>query len=71
MCLSSTKTSGMASVSTLIGLMYSIGVKDLCGLTGTTYVDDDREVAYVWSTEHLYAGCPDLIGEIGGVQSHC
>jgi len=29
---------------------------------------DDREVAYVWSTEHLYAGCPDLIGEIGGVK---
>ena len=19
---------------------------------------DDREVAFVWSTEHLYAGCP-------------
>ena len=29
---------------------------------------DDKEVAYVWSTEHLYAGCPDLIGEIGGVR---
>ena len=29
---------------------------------------DDREVSYVWSTEHLYAGCPDLIGEIGGVR---
>ena len=29
---------------------------------------DDREVAYVWSTEHKYAGCPDLIGEIGGVK---
>jgi len=29
---------------------------------------DDREVAYVWSTEHLYAGCPDLVGEIGGVK---
>ena len=29
---------------------------------------DDREVAYVWSTEHMYAGCPDLIGEIGGVR---
>ena len=29
---------------------------------------DDREVAYVWSTEHGYAGCPDLIGEIGGVR---
>ena len=29
---------------------------------------DDREVAFVWSTEHLYAGCPDLIGEIGGVK---
>ena len=29
---------------------------------------DDREVAYVWSTEHLFAGCPDLIGEIGGVR---
>ena len=25
---------------------------------------DDREVAYVWSTEHRYAGCPDLIGEM-------
>lgn len=29
---------------------------------------DDKEVAYVWSTEHKYAGCPDLIGEIGGVR---
>ena len=29
---------------------------------------DDGEVAYVWSTEHRYAGCPDLIGEIGGVR---
>ena len=29
---------------------------------------DDKEVSYVWSTEHLYAGCPDLIGEIGGVK---
>jgi hypothetical protein len=29
---------------------------------------DDKEVAYVWSTEHMYAGCPDLIGEIGGVK---
>lgn len=29
---------------------------------------DDREVAFVWSTEHQYAGCPDLIGEIGGVK---
>lgn len=29
---------------------------------------DDKEVAYVWSTKHLYAGCPDLIGEIGGVK---
>ena len=29
---------------------------------------DDKEVAYVWSTEYLYAGCPDLIGEIGGVK---
>ena len=29
---------------------------------------EDKEVAYVWSTEHLYAGCPDLIGEIGGVR---
>ena len=29
---------------------------------------DDKEVAYVWSTEHLYAGCPDLVGEIGGVK---
>ena len=25
-------------------------------------------MAYVWSTEHRYAGCPDLIGEIGGVR---
>lgn len=32
---------------------------------------DDREVAYVWSTEHLFAGCPDLIGEIGGVKVIC
>ena len=29
---------------------------------------DDKEVAFVWSTEHRYAGCPDLIGEIGGVK---
>ena len=29
---------------------------------------DDKEVAFVWSIEHLYAGCPDLIGEIGGVK---
>tara|TARA_R100001082_G_scaffold308_2_gene171 strand:+ start:270 stop:1019 length:750 start_codon:yes stop_codon:yes gene_type:complete len=29
---------------------------------------DDKEVAFVWSTEHQYAGCPDLIGEIGGVK---
>jgi hypothetical protein len=29
---------------------------------------DDKEVAYVWSTKHMYAGCPDLIGEIGGVK---
>ena len=29
---------------------------------------DDKEVAYVWSTEHMYAGCPDIIGEIGGVK---
>ena len=29
---------------------------------------DDKEVAFVWSTEHRYAGCPDLIGEIGGVR---
>lgn len=29
---------------------------------------DDKEVAYVWSTEHEYAGCPDIIGEIGGVK---
>ena len=29
---------------------------------------DDKEVAFVWSTEHKYAGCPDLIGEIGGVK---
>ena len=29
---------------------------------------DDKEVAYVWSTKHLFAGCPDLIGEIGGVK---
>lgn len=28
---------------------------------------DDKEVAYVWSTEHKYAGCPDLIGTIGGL----
>jgi len=29
---------------------------------------DDKEVSFVWSTEHKYAGCPDLIGEIGGVK---
>ena len=29
---------------------------------------DDREVSYVWSTEHMFAGCPDLVGEIGGVR---
>tara|TARA_B000000565_G_scaffold250434_1_gene222966 strand:- start:673 stop:1464 length:792 start_codon:yes stop_codon:yes gene_type:complete len=29
---------------------------------------DDKEVSYVWSTVHKYAGCPDLIGEIGGVK---
>lgn len=29
---------------------------------------DDKQVAFVWSTEHKYAGCPDLIGEIGGVR---
>ena len=29
---------------------------------------DDREVAYVWSTEHQFAGCPDLVGEVGGVK---
>ena len=29
---------------------------------------EDREVSFVWSTEHVYAGCPDLIGEIGGVK---
>ena len=29
---------------------------------------DDREFASVWSTEHKYAGCPDLVGEIGGVK---
>ena len=26
---------------------------------------DDKQVSYVWSTEHKFAGCPDLIGEIG------
>lgn len=29
---------------------------------------DDKEVSFVWSTEHKYAGTPDLIGEIGGVK---
>ena len=29
---------------------------------------DDGAVSYVWSTEHRYAGCPDLVGEIGGVK---
>jgi hypothetical protein len=29
---------------------------------------DDKEVSFVWSTEHRYAGCPDIIGEIGGVK---
>ena len=32
---------------------------------------DDKEVAFVWSTVHKYAGCPDLIGEIGGVKIIC
>ena len=29
---------------------------------------DDKAVSYVWSVDHEYAGCPDLIGEIGGVR---
>ena len=29
---------------------------------------EDKEVAYVWSTVHKFAGCPDLIGEIGSVK---
>jgi len=29
---------------------------------------DDKEFSFVWSSEHGYAGCPDLIGEIGGVR---
>ena len=32
---------------------------------------DDKEVAYVWSTEHKFAGCPDLIGTIGGLNVIC
>ena len=32
---------------------------------------DDKEVAFVWSTVHKYAGCPDFIGEIGGVKIIC
>ena len=48
--------------------MCCIGQSVHCALTGIIYSSDDREVAYVWSTEHLYAGCPDLIGEIGGVK---
>ncbi len=32
---------------------------------------EDKEVAFVWSTVHKYAGCPDLIGEIGGVKVIC
>ena len=32
---------------------------------------EDREVAFVWSTIHKFAGCPDLIGEIGGVKVIC
>ena len=32
---------------------------------------EDKEVAFVWSTVHKYAGCPDLIGEIGGVKIIC
>ena len=55
-------------LSTLIGLTYSTGVDDHYVRIGITYVPDDREVAYVWNTEHMYAGCPDLIGEIGGVK---
>jgi len=29
---------------------------------------DDKVVSYVWSLEHQFAGCPDLVGEIGGVR---
>ena len=29
---------------------------------------DDKSHSYVWSTTHKYAGCPDLVGEIGGVK---
>ena len=58
----------MVLISTLIGLTLFIGLNAHCGLTGITFVSDDKEVAYVWSTEHRYAGCPDLIGEIGGVK---
>ena len=58
----------MVCHSTLIGLIQFIGRSVHCVLTGITLRSDDREVAYVWSTEHQYAGCPDLIGEIGGVR---
>ena len=68
MSLNNIKTSGTASVNTLTGLTLSIGLSDHYVLIGTTLRSDDREVAYVWSTEHQYAGCPDLIGEIGGVR---
>ena len=29
---------------------------------------DDKQTSYVWSTEHQYAGCPDVVGRIGGVK---
>jgi len=29
---------------------------------------EDKSTSYVWSTEHKYSGCPDLVGEIGGVK---
>ena len=59
---------GMASANILIGLMCCIGVNVHLRPDWNHLRSDDREVAYVWSTEHMYAGCPDLIGEIGGVR---
>ena len=61
------KIFGMDLRNTLIGLIHHWSERPLRP-DWNHLRSDDREVAYVWSTEHLYAGCPDLIGEIGGVR---
>ena len=58
----------MASLSILTGLMSIHWSERPLRPDWHHLRSDDREVAYVWSTEHQYAGCPDLIGEIGGVR---